>query len=123
MRSANAADSRRALVGTHPRWRHVPPILSWSTSATFRPSWAARNAAVYPPVPAPSTTRSKSLEEPTAMGQGASDSRRSSGPDRSSTGRTVGRIMEVDGTRAVEHAATDGPAADGGPTRGDPVLD
>ena len=27
------------------------------------------------------------------MGQGASDSRRSSGPDRSSTGRTVGRVM------------------------------
>ena len=107
----------------HPRWRHVPPILSWSTSATFRPSWAARNAAVYPPVPAPSTTRSKSLEEPTAMGQGASDSRRSSGPDRSSTGRTVGRIMEVDGTRAVERPATEGTAGRGAWSVPDPVLD
>ena len=43
---ARPADSRIALVGMQPRWRQVPPILSASTSATLRPSWAARNAAV-----------------------------------------------------------------------------
>src|SRR5450759_807244 len=69
-RWAKSADSRSALVGMHPRWRHVPPILSSSTRATFMPSCAARKAAEYPPVPAPRTTRSNELDEPTAMGQG-----------------------------------------------------
>ena len=36
-RSTCSADSRSALVGMQPRWRHVPPILSSSTSATRRP--------------------------------------------------------------------------------------
>ncbi len=45
IRSANAADSSRAFVGMQPMWRQVPPILWLSTRATFRPSWAARNAA------------------------------------------------------------------------------
>ena len=69
MRSATAADSSIALVGMQPRCRHVPPILSSSTRATRRPSWAPRNAAAYPPVPAPRTMRSKSFEDPTAIGQ------------------------------------------------------
>src|SRR3954453_8319870 len=51
----------------HPLWRPVPPPLASSTRAPFRPGCAARKAAVSPPVPAPRTTRSKSLEEPTAI--------------------------------------------------------
>ena len=94
-RSANAADSSRALVGMQPRCRHVPPILSSSTSATFSPSWAARKAAVYPPVPAPSTTRSKSLDEPTAMGQGASGSRRPGLGGRAPACRAGGWVIDA----------------------------
>src|SRR3954452_13748320 len=102
MRSAKAADSRSALVGMQPRWRHVPPSLSWSTSATLIPSWPARKAAVYPPVPAPSTTRSKSLDEPTAIGQGASE--RHGADKRVGLGRWV---IATDGTRGVARRATD----------------
>ena len=38
---------RRALVGMQPRRRHVPPrpTGSRSTTATLRPTWAARIAA------------------------------------------------------------------------------
>src|SRR3954470_24889469 len=85
-----------------PRWRHVPPSLSSSTRAVLRPSWAARNGAVYPPVPAPSTTRSKSLEEPTAIGQGASE--RHGADKRVGLGRWV---IATDGTRGVARRATD----------------
>src|SRR5665647_3915377 len=46
-RWAKSADSRSALVGMHPRWRQVPPILSSSTRATFMPSCAARKAVSY----------------------------------------------------------------------------
>jgi hypothetical protein len=34
----------RALVGMQPRWRHVPPTLSRSTMAIFRPRSAPRSA-------------------------------------------------------------------------------
>ena len=56
------ACSSRALVGMHPQLRHVPPSAeARSTTPTVRPSWAARIAATYPPVPAPMTTRSNFL--------------------------------------------------------------
>ena len=43
--SASSAECRYALVGMHPQWRHVPPSLFFSTSATVKPSWTARSAA------------------------------------------------------------------------------
>src|SRR6476659_6066496 len=40
-----------------PRYTQTPPgLTSGSTSATLRPRSAARNAAAYPPGPAPTTT-------------------------------------------------------------------
>src|SRR5205823_12216330 len=45
-----------ALDGIHPMLRHTPPSVGpRSTSTTCLPRSAARNAAVYPPGPAPST--------------------------------------------------------------------
>src|SRR5438045_4397293 len=41
-----------------PRWRHVPPTLSISTTATDMPAAAPYRAAAYPPGPPPITTRS-----------------------------------------------------------------
>src|SRR5690348_13819202 len=58
--SASSAVCSSALVGTQPRCRQVPPSLSRSTRATLRPSWAARSAAAYPPLPPPRTTTSYS---------------------------------------------------------------
>src|SRR3954463_3899840 len=56
------ACSSSALVGMHPQRRHVPPsAFCFSTTATFKPSCAARMAATYPPVPAPITMTSYSL--------------------------------------------------------------
>src|SRR6187402_207870 len=53
------ACSRSALVGMQPQLRHVPPSTGCrSTTATVRPSCAARMAATYPPVPEPITTTS-----------------------------------------------------------------
>ncbi len=49
---------RRALVGTQPQFRQMPPSRSRSTMAADMPSWAALIAAVYPPGPAPRTTMS-----------------------------------------------------------------
>jgi hypothetical protein len=45
--SKRSAVWRRALVGMHPRRRHVPPVPagSRSTTAVFRPIWEARIAA------------------------------------------------------------------------------
>ena len=40
-----AAVSRNALAGMHPRLRQVPPSISFSITATFRPADAAYNAA------------------------------------------------------------------------------
>ncbi len=57
--SMTDADCRSAFVGMHPLSRQVPPMRSSrSTMATRLPSWAARSAAEYPPVPAPITTTS-----------------------------------------------------------------
>src|SRR5919109_168172 len=57
--SMTDADCSSALVGMHPRSRHVPPRRwSRSTSATRLPSKANRRAQEYPPVPAPITTTS-----------------------------------------------------------------
>src|SRR3954447_17111899 len=56
--SAISAACSRAFVGMHPRCRHVPPTLSFSTIATERFSSAARSAAASPPLPAPRTTTS-----------------------------------------------------------------
>ena len=56
------ACSSSALVGIQPQIRQVPPsVFCFSTTATLRPSCAARMAATYPPVPAPITTTSYSL--------------------------------------------------------------
>jgi hypothetical protein len=49
----------RALDGMQPTLRHTPPSVGpRSTSTTFLPRSAARNAAVYPPGPAPRTSTS-----------------------------------------------------------------
>ncbi len=56
------ACSSKALVGIQPQIRQVPPsAFCFSTTATLRPSCAARMAATYPPVPAPITMTSYSL--------------------------------------------------------------
>src|SRR4029453_5680735 len=56
------ACSSNALVGMQPQIKQVPPsACCFSTTATLRPSCAARIAATYPPVPAPITTTSYSL--------------------------------------------------------------
>src|SRR6201982_3265425 len=48
-----------ALEGMQPTFRQTPPSAApASTSTTFLPRSAARNAAVYPPGPAPSTRTS-----------------------------------------------------------------
>ena len=47
----------RALEGMQPRYKHTPPgYVSGSIKDTFIPRSAARNAAAYPPGPAPITT-------------------------------------------------------------------
>ena len=44
--SRACACSSNALVGMHPQMRQVPPsAFCFSTTAVFRPSWAARIAA------------------------------------------------------------------------------
>src|SRR5688500_13632283 len=59
------ACSSNALVGMQPQIKQVPPsAFCFSTTATLRPSCAARIAATYPPVPAPITTTSNSLAKP-----------------------------------------------------------
>src|SRR5947209_4321544 len=57
---ATFAALRSALLGTHPVQVQSPPIRFFSTSATLAPSCAANPAAVNPPEPAPTITRSKS---------------------------------------------------------------
>ncbi len=57
-RCASSALRSNALDGMHPTLRHTPPQYFSSTTATLRPSWAARIAATYPPGPAPRTTTS-----------------------------------------------------------------
>src|SRR6266513_626966 len=53
------AACKSALDGMQPTFRQTPPRAgSRSTSTTFLPRSAARNAAVYPPGPAPSTSTS-----------------------------------------------------------------
>ena len=54
-RSSARARARAApWSGMQPQIRQVPPsAFCFSTTATFRPSCAARIAATYPPVPAP----------------------------------------------------------------------
>src|SRR5258708_15613595 len=64
--SITLAACSSALDGIHPTFRHTPPNIGQrSISVTLRPRSAALNAAVYPPTPAPSTTKS------TAPGGGA----------------------------------------------------
>src|SRR5690606_9771925 len=49
----------KALEGMQPTFRQTPPNVAYrSTSTTDRPRSAARNAAEYPPGPAPSTRTS-----------------------------------------------------------------
>src|SRR5690349_18424312 len=49
---------RRAFEGMQPRYRQTPPgFASGSMSVTCMPRSAARNAAAYPPGPAPMTAR------------------------------------------------------------------
>ena len=53
------AACNNALEGIHPTFKHTPPSTGQrSIKVTFMPRSAARNAAVYPPTPAPSTTKS-----------------------------------------------------------------
>eukprot|EP00462_Mataza_sp_D1_P021586 CAMPEP_0175129142 /NCGR_PEP_ID=MMETSP0087-20121206/5310_1 /TAXON_ID=136419 /ORGANISM="Unknown Unknown, Strain D1" /LENGTH=76 /DNA_ID=CAMNT_0016411263 /DNA_START=182 /DNA_END=412 /DNA_ORIENTATION=- len=47
-----------ALDGTHPLQVQSPPTLFFSTKATLKFKSAAKDAAVNPPDPAPTTTRS-----------------------------------------------------------------
>src|SRR5258708_26374779 len=64
--SITLAACSSAFEGIQPTFKHTPPSIGQrSISVTLRPRSAALNAAVYPPTPAPSTTRS------TAPGGGA----------------------------------------------------
>src|SRR5580698_8192540 len=57
--SMTLAACSRAFEGMQPSFNHTPPRTGQrSINVTLRPRSAARNAAVYPPTPAPSTTRS-----------------------------------------------------------------
>src|SRR3954452_14564797 len=58
--SSNSSEAcSSAFEGMQPTLRQVPPkVFSFSTTATFRPSWAARMAQTYPPGPEPITMRS-----------------------------------------------------------------
>src|SRR6202795_4788863 len=57
--SMTLAACSRAFDGMQPTFRHTPPSIGQrSINVTLRPKSAARNAAVYPPTPAPSTTTS-----------------------------------------------------------------
>jgi len=49
---------RKAFEGIQPQLRQIPPSLSRSMMATFKPSCAALIAATYPPGPEPMTVRS-----------------------------------------------------------------
>src|SRR5579863_1222582 len=57
---ATLAALSRALLGTQPVQVQSPPIRFFSTRATFAPSCAAKPAAVKPPEPAPTITKSNS---------------------------------------------------------------
>src|SRR6266478_4872258 len=64
--SITLAACSSAFDGMQPTFKHTPPNIGQrSISVTLRPRSAALNAAVYPPTPAPSTTKS------TAPGGGA----------------------------------------------------
>ena len=57
--SMTAAAWSSAFEGMQPTLRHTPPSVGYRSTSTVRsPRSAARNAAVYPPGPAPSTTTS-----------------------------------------------------------------
>src|SRR5215210_2852925 len=55
---AARAEAIRALLGTHPVHRQSPPTRSRSTTATLTSSVAANSAAIIPPEPQPTMTRS-----------------------------------------------------------------
>src|SRR6516162_7745925 len=57
---ATFAALRSALLGTQPVQVQSPPIRPFSTRATLAPSCAAKPAAVKPPDPAPTITKSNS---------------------------------------------------------------
>ena len=55
----NFVRCKRAFDGIQPRFKHTPPKeVSLYINTTFFPKSAARNAAAYPPGPAPITTTS-----------------------------------------------------------------
>src|SRR5262249_37882560 len=58
--SSNSSEGwSSALEGMRPTLRQVPPYVArFSTTAVFKPSWAARMAQTEPPGPVPMTTRS-----------------------------------------------------------------
>src|SRR5882757_989927 len=58
--SITLAACSNAFEGMQPTFKHTPPNTGQrSISVTLRPRSAARNAAVYPPGPDPSTIRSR----------------------------------------------------------------
>src|SRR5258708_19342100 len=69
-----------------PMWRQVPPSLSASTSATFKPSWEALIAAGQPPIPPPRIATSKSVTATLQSGGGRVD-HQVKGPGWLRTGR------------------------------------
>src|SRR5207249_3321413 len=88
-------DSSSALVGMQPTWRQVPPSLSDSTRATLRPSWEARIAAGYPPMPPPRIATSKSAAIPNECWESSTRPRR----DSEVTDRGIavgGQVSEID---------------------------
>ena len=85
---------RRALVGTHPRLRQVPPTWRGLKGATDRPPCAARRAAAQPPGPPADDNQlihGSALREgvPAPPGGGRRRSRRG-GPQACSPGRRGG---------------------------------
>jgi hypothetical protein len=55
---STSATRSTAFAGMQAEFRQRPPTRSFSTTAVFIPSWAARIAATYPPGPEPITTQS-----------------------------------------------------------------
>src|SRR5690606_2402935 len=91
--SMTFAACSKAFEGMQPTLRQTPPSCGQrSISAVFIPRSAARNAAVYPPGPEPSTTTSKSYDDVT-------DGRRTADGDESGTAGGTEDSVEAAGAR------------------------
>src|SRR5258708_30462065 len=100
--SMTFAACNKALEGMHPTFKHTPPSTGQrSIKVTCMPKSPARNAAVYPPTPAPSTTKSTAPAGAALTGLGSALGEAASG----------GAALAGDAVFAGTGAADDGAAA------------